>query len=109
MFFLPLGLFIPFLLFLGFILLFIVLPAVLRQIRINSSPMLTRPARVLTKRTEVWGHKATRTSYYVTFELDGAVREEFETTGEQWGLLVEGDEGTLVTQGPALRSFDRAL
>lgn len=50
-------------------LVFIAVPNLARQARINSSPVLTRPARVVAKRTEVRGHESTRTDYYVTFEL----------------------------------------
>lgn len=103
-------LYIPLLFFLGFVLIFIVIPNVVRSARINASPVLTRSARVVAKRTQVWGHqRRTRTIYYATFELEGGSRQEFETTGGQFGVLVEGDAGSLVTQGPLLRSFQRDL
>lgn len=98
---------IPLFLFLGFVLLFVVIPALVRQARISASPVQTRRARVIAKRMQVWGHQRTRTNYYVAFELEGGGREEFATSGEQYGILVEGDEGSLTTQGPLLHDFQR--
>lgn len=99
----------PFLLFVGFVLLFIVVPALVKQARISASPLERRQARLVSKRTEVWGRQRTRTNYYLTFEFDGGHRAEFEATGEQFGLVVEGDAGELVSQGPVIRSFERGL
>lgn len=72
------------------------------------APVAERQAKVVTKRTEVWGDHS-RTYYHVTFEFDGGERAEYQTSGEQFGLLVEGDAGTLATQGTAYRSFQRSL
>lgn len=93
----------------GFIYAFI---RIIQHIGTNAAnaraPFVERQARVVSKRTHVWGDHA-HTYYYVTFEFAGGERAEYQTTGEEFGLLVEGDAGTLVTQGTAYRSLQRAL
>jgi hypothetical protein len=64
-------------------------------------PVLTRPGRVVTKR------KLNALVYFVTFEFQDGSRDEFETFDRQYGLLAEGDQGTLMTQGRKLKGFTR--
>lgn len=93
----------------GFFVLFILiaLGAWLVPKLINlSHPEVTRQARVVSKRTSVGGDHA-RTWYYVTFQFEGGEREEFGVSGSEYGLMAEGDEGTLVSQGTEVRSFTR--
>lgn len=86
----------------------------------NGQPVLTSPARVIAKRTEVRGsgmhhlhdshlHSGTSvsTTYYVTFELDTGERREIRVSGPEFGLLVEGDEGAFTYQGTRYKGFDR--
>lgn len=75
--------------------------------RNRSQPILSRAARVIGKRQEVWGKESTRTTYYLTFELTGGSREEFEVEGREFGLLAEGDVGMLHSQGSWFKGFDR--
>ena len=82
-------------------------------IRNNASPRLTVPAKVVTKRTRV-GHSGTHntghhtyTRYYVTFQVESGDRLELAVTGEEYGLLVEGDEGALSFQGTRYKGFER--
>ena len=76
----------------------------------NHSPRLNVSARVVAKRTEVSHHQhpnngdmsgshgystTSSTSYYVTFEVDSGDRIEFSMSGSEYGMLIEGDAGTL--------------
>jgi hypothetical protein len=49
------------------------------------------------------------TSYYATSEYDSGQRKEFRLDGGAYGLLVEGDEGTLTYQGTRYHRFERNL
>jgi len=77
-----------------------------QKVKNDGSPRLTTYARVVTKRTEVWGDHAS-TTYYVTFEVDSGDRMELKVTGEEFGMLVEGDSGTLAFQGSRYYGFRR--
>ncbi|MBQ8315957.1 MAG: DUF2500 domain-containing protein [Lachnospiraceae bacterium] len=86
----------------------------------NHSPRLTVDATIVAKRTNVshssgphnhttgmhtTGH--TSTSYYVTFQVESGDRMEFHVSGEEYGLLVEGDYGDLSFQGTRYLGFTR--
>ena len=81
----------------------------------NNSPRLTVSATVVSKRTNVSHHHAgtdhhhhhTSTSYYVTFQVDSGDRMELHMSGNEYGLLVEGDQGMLSFQGPRYLGFER--
>lgn len=83
----------------------------------NHSPRLTVPATIVTKRTDVtrhhqndadgFHHHHTSTSYYVTFQVDSGDRIEFHVSGQEYGLLVEGDQGDLSFQGTRYLGFAR--
>ena len=83
----------------------------------NLSPRLTVPATIVTKRTNVTRHHRndvegvhhhhTSTSYYVTFQVDSGDRMEFCVSGQEYGLLVEGDRGNLSFQGTRYLGFER--
>lgn len=86
--------------------------------RNNRSPRLSVRARVSSKRTNVSrhhtgvapaGHSHTSTSYYVTFEVESGDRMEFHVTGQEYGLIAEGDNGILSFQGTRYLSFERTL
>ena len=51
-------------------------------------------------------HSST-TYYYITFEVNSGDRMEFSVTGEQYGMLAEGDYGTLTFQGTRYKCFLR--
>lgn len=76
----------------------------------NASPVESGPARVAAKRTDTSGMSGGRvwTSYYVAFELGSGERREFEVEGEEYGVLVEGDRGSLTHQGTRYKGFARA-
>lgn len=72
----------------------------------NASPRLTCDATVVTKRTHVWGDHS-HTDYYVTFQFESGDRFEMEIPHNQFGYLVEGDNGKLTFQGTRFISFER--
>ena len=84
--------------------------------RNNGLPVEDSTARVVAKRSEVTGggrhhghsHRRVRTYYYVTFELRSGERKEFGVSGPEYGVLVEGDEGTLTHQGTRYHGFRRS-
>lgn len=79
--------------------------------RNNASPLLSEQAHVVSKRTEVWGgsgDSTANTRYYVTFENSSADRIELQVNGHTFGLLVEGDHGTLAFQGTRYLDFVRS-
>ena len=85
----------------------------------NDSPVLTSDARVVTKRSDVsYHHHAntmnntmntgySSTTYYVTFEVPSGDRMEFVVQDDEYGMLVEGDAGTLTFQGTRYLGFSR--
>ena len=70
----------------------------------QSSPVQKRRARIVAKRSHVWGGGddfPTSTTYYVTFEFaDDGSRCELVVPDKEFGLMAEGDEGTLNYQDP---------
>jgi len=48
------------------------------------------------------------TAYYATFELVPGNRLELSLSGKQYGMLVEGDTGTLTYQGRRYHGFLRS-
>ena len=90
--------------------------------RNNQSPKLTVEAFVVSKRMDVSHyqhanagdvtgahgfHTTTSTSYYVTFQVKSGDRMEFSVSGREYGLLAEGDTGSLTFQGTRYLGFER--
>ena len=87
----------------------------------NHSPRLTVPATVVAKRTNVshhhhhnhggtgMHHTTHSTTYYVTFQVESGDRMELHVAGHEFGMLIEGDRGTLTFQGTRYLSFERKL
>ncbi len=78
----------------------------------NASPILTRSAWIVTKRTNVWGGSgdtSATTNYYATFQFEDNSREEFEIKDSQFGLMAEGDQGELESQGTRFLDFRRRI
>ena len=84
--------------------------------RNNNSPRLTVVATVVSKRTNVshhhhggdMHHSSTSTTYYVTFQVESGDRMELHVSGQEFGMLVEGDVGMLTFQGTRYLGFQRA-
>jgi hypothetical protein len=84
----------------------------------NQEPVLTVPARVVSKRTSLSVHSnndagtnqfhaRSSTRYFVTFEFSTGSRKEFNLSASDYGLLAEQDVGQLTFQGTRYQSFDR--
>ena len=80
----------------------------------NASPRLTVSAQVVTKRTQVSHHhhqesmSHTSTSYYATFQVESGDRMELSVSGSEYGMLAEGDQGSLTFQGTRYLGFERS-
>lgn len=83
--------------------------------RNNSSPTLTIPARIVSKRSEIRQQQLqdegvasrTSTTYYLTYEIEGGSRMEFKVDGHEYGMSAEGDRGQLSYQGTRYHGFQR--
>ncbi|HEX9045595.1 MAG TPA: DUF2500 family protein [Verrucomicrobiae bacterium] len=85
----------------------------------NQQPVLTVPATVVTKRTNLsvssnagsnsnFNHSvSSSTTYYATFQFASGDRREFKLSAAQYGLLAEGDAGELTFQGTRFEQFSR--
>lgn len=83
----------------------------------NRAPRLTVGALVTAKRTNVShhrhsgaggvGHTTRSTTYYATFEVESGDRMELQLSGQDYGLLAEGDRGYLTFQGSRYLGFER--
>jgi hypothetical protein len=82
----------------------------------NAQPVLSVLAKIISKRTNVSSnmhndngmhHHSSSTSYYVTFEVESGDRMELHVTGDEFGMLVEGDIGKLTFQGTRYKGFER--
>jgi hypothetical protein len=87
--------------------------------RNNNSPVLTVRATVIAKRSDIHVHHhgdgvndmnmhtSSSTTYYVTFQVQSGDRMEFVVQGNEYGVLIEGDEGDLTFQGTRYKGFVR--
>ena len=73
-------------------------------------------AQAVAKRLSVSHHAGTdhtaghsSTSYYVTFQVESGDRMELNLSGQEYGLLAEGDRGKLTFQGTRYLGFEREL
>ena len=82
------------------------------------APRLTVEATVVGKRADVShhhhsvgtdhvGHVHSSTNYYVTFQVASGDRMELHVSGQQYGMLIEGDRGDLSFQGTRYLGFVR--
>lgn len=82
----------------------------------SASPAKSYPARVVGKRTETSGsvgsfggnYGSVDTYYFVTFEFKNGARREYEVSGEEFGLVLEGDQGYVTAKGSRYEHFERA-
>ena len=83
----------------------------------DASPRLDVAATVRSRRTQVDSHHHHNqngfddmhynTTYFVTFEFASGDRSEFSVSGQEYGMLCEGDRGTLHFQGTRYLGFTR--
>lgn len=82
----------------------------------NKQPIIPVASTVMSKRTNV-SHRhhgethasSTNTTYYVTFEFENGERVELRVSGNEYGLMAEGDKGILSFQGTRFVNFERKL
>ena len=113
----------PYLFGIMFVTIFIIFVSILlsslaRKKQDDASPRLTVSAQVVSRRTELLRSAGSRnmdmaigtgrTDYYVTFQVESGDRMELAVSGEEYGLLREGDEGTLRFQGKRFLCFARS-
>ena len=95
------------------VILFAVVKGVSQWSYNNAQPIQSLPAQMVTKRTDTSGGGSTdamnrvNTYYYATFDIEGSQRQEFSVSGHEYGLLAEGDRGTLAFQGTRYKGFAR--
>ena len=83
----------------------------------DASPRLDVAATVRSRRTQVDSHHHHdqngfddmhyNTTYFVPFEFPSGDRSEFSVSGQEYGMLCEGDHGTLHFQGTRYLGFTR--
>lgn len=91
--------------------LYTIVSSIRKEHRNNCSPRLSVRAKVTAKREDY--HRGSRESmghmrYYATFEVESGDRMELEMQGDEYGMICEGDEGTLAFQGSRYLGFKRA-
>lgn len=110
-----------FIIVLGLI-VFSVLNGVRRWSHNNAQPKIPAQAWVVAKRMEVdyhhhhagagehmthTMHTTSSTTYYATFEFASGDRLELRVPACEYGMLSEGDQGTLTSQGTRFIGFER--
>ena len=86
----------------------------------NQSPVLSVEAFVAAKRMSVshhhhnqgdaaMGHSSSSTIYFATFEVESGERMEMMVPDTEYGMLAEGDFGTLTYQGTRYKGFKRDM
>ena len=87
-----------------------IIKGVLQWSKNNNEPILTVPAKVVTKRSNTSGgsgNSSAHTSYYVTFEVQSGDRLELKMNGRDYGQLADDDFGLLTFQGTRYHTFER--
>lgn len=78
----------------------------------NNSPRLSVNAKIVDKRRVTHhhhsnGHHHHSHTYHITFEVQSGDRMELKVPRNEFGLLVEGDEGVLSFQGTRYLGFEK--
>lgn len=103
---------------------FVIVNGIAEWNRNNHSPRLTIHAVVISKRTKVTHnhhaamgdstgahgyHSTASTFYYITFQSDSGDRMELRVKSGDYGMIAQGDEGSLTFQGTRFLNFQRKL
>lgn len=72
----------------------------------KQKPVIPVQAKIMAKRTHVWGEHS-HTTYFATFELENGERIELQIPDNQIGYMIEGDQGTLSFQGALFVTFKK--
>ena len=79
--------------------------------RNNAQPVIDADATVVSRREDI--RRGTNhhryTTYYVTFEMEDRIRQEFAVSGREYGQISEGDYGQLTFQGTRFLGFRRVI
>ena len=78
----------------------------------NHSPRLTVEVTVVGRRNHRSGgghNHSAHASYYITFQVESGDRMEFHVSGQEYGLLIEGDRGNVSFQGTRYLGFERDI
>lgn len=97
--------------------IFTIVKGIQESVHNNRQPIIPVEAKIVTKRYNVsrhhhntdnmHHHTSSSTSYYVTFEMSNGERMELRVPSKEFGMLVEGDQGTLQFQGTRYIGFTR--
>lgn len=105
--------------FIAGVIVFSIVKSVSQWSKNNQQPVLTVPAKVVTKRayTSTSHHHdhdrmqhhntSSTTRHHATFQVQSGDRVEFVIAASEYGLLAEGDEGQLTFQGTRYKGFQR--
>lgn len=97
----------------GFIIVFAVFRIGKGWVQYNAQPVVSMPAKVVGRRTEVsgggWQNTPSQTTYYATFESENGARIELRLNGSEYGMLVEGDVGILTYKDIFFEGFHRHI
>ena len=97
---------------------FAIISGIAQWMKDNAAPVETFEARVIARRTKATQHQSTSDtthsasrwtsySYFATFEYSNGQRREFGIAESEYGVLIEGDKGTLTFQGSRYKGFAR--
>lgn len=104
---------VPILMILMIAVFFIVF--ILNFVKNKKAPIISVEATVIGKRVDVSGgggvnnNVSASTWYYITFQTEHGERLELSLSGRTYGMLQEGDKGTLIYQGQWFKDFKRNL
>lgn len=82
---------------------FIIVGGITNRVKNAHAPRLMVEATIITKRMAVRDH----TWYFITFQVESGDRMEFSVSDTEYGMLAEGDHGTLQFQGTRFITFER--
>jgi hypothetical protein len=87
----------------------IYIPIAVDKAKNNRKEILSVPVRIVTKYHNPLGGRTgyLDAKYFVTFETKSGDRNEFVVSENEYGMLAEGDAGTLKYQGTRYHSFRR--
>ncbi len=108
----------PIMFFMAFgLIIFTIARSIKQNMHNNKQPIIPVEAKIVAKRYNVshhrhstsdnMNHHSSSTWYYATFEMTNGERLELQVPSSEFGMLVEGDEGTLQFQGTRFISFTR--
>lgn len=92
--------------------IFMIARAMSEKKKNDMQPRLTVAATVLSKRTDIYRHRSAsegNTVYFVTFQVQSGDRIELHLSGRDFGLLQEGDRGSLTFRGREFIGFTREV